>query len=314
MAELAKRLDVTHVVEGSVRKAADRVRISAQLTDAVQESQLWADRYDRDLDDIFAIQDEISKAIVAALRLKLLPKEKKAIETRGTSNSEAYDLYLLARQHWIMGSGNDRRAMEIVERVCRQAIALDENYAKAWGLMALAQMRLRITFDVLTDPKPAIDRALAIIAEAVAMHQPVIHIDATGKAPPELLWSGLHEAIPDRPSLDGVERAEAHRALRGLPDHVGPVGTTQLVTFVTALFPALAAALYGIRMQGDFAAAGERSSVIARQLEQLRTAIERDPLHYERLVERSRRLGEIMLAEVQQWRLHYETRPLSLPG
>lgn len=99
-----------------------------------------------------------------------------------------------------------------------------------------------------------------------------------------------------------------------VPSTVGVVGTAELVTFITALFPALAAALYGIRMQGDFAATGERSSVIASQLAKLRTAIEADPLHYERLVERSRRLGDIMLAEVKQWRLHYETRPLSLPG
>lgn len=91
-------------------------------------------------------------------------------------------------------------------------------------------------------------------------------------------------------------------------------GMAPLVTFVTALFPAIAGALYGIRMQGDFAAASERSTVIAYRLEQLRAAIASDPLTYERLVERSHRLGEIMLAEVQQWRLHYETRPLSLPG
>ena len=100
----------------------------------------------------------------------------------------------------------------------------------------------------------------------------------------------------------------------GKPGSLGPFGVTELVTFATALFPALAAALYGIRMQGDFAATSERSSVIARQLAQLRTAIERDPLTYERLIDRSRRLSDIMLAEIHQWRLHYETRPLSLPG
>ena len=100
----------------------------------------------------------------------------------------------------------------------------------------------------------------------------------------------------------------------GKPGNIGPFGGTELVTVATALFPALAAALYGIRMQGDFAATSERSAVIARQLAQLRSAIERDPLSYERLVDRSRRLGEIMLAEINQWRLHYETRPMSLPG
>ena len=95
---------------------------------------------------------------------------------------------------------------------------------------------------------------------------------------------------------------------------LGGFGLTEIVTFLTALFPALAAALYGIRMQGDFAATSERSAVIARRLEALKVAIQADPLRYDRLVERSRRLSEIMLADVQQWHLHYETRPLSLPG
>jgi adenylate cyclase len=77
---VAKQLKVSHVVEGSVRKAGGRVRITAQLIDAAKDNQVWAERYDRDLNDIFALQDEISEAIVKALRLKLLPEEKKAIE------------------------------------------------------------------------------------------------------------------------------------------------------------------------------------------------------------------------------------------
>ena len=81
-AQIARQFNVTHVLEGSIRKSGDRVRINAQLIDAEAGDHLWADRYDRDLTDIFAIQDEISKAIVAALRLKLLAKEKKAIESR----------------------------------------------------------------------------------------------------------------------------------------------------------------------------------------------------------------------------------------
>lgn len=95
--DVARSLDVSHVLEGSVRKAGQRVRITAQLIDGETGEHLWADRYDRDLDDIFAIQDEISKAIVSALKLRLLPEEKKAIERRGTTNVEAYNMYLLAR-------------------------------------------------------------------------------------------------------------------------------------------------------------------------------------------------------------------------
>ena len=141
--EVARQLNVTHVLEGSVRKAGDRVRITAQLIDGEAGDQVWADRYDRDLTDIFAIQDEISKAIVGALKLKLLPQEKKAIEQRGTTSPEAYNLYLLARRHWIDGNNIDERRAVVVIRVCRQAIAVDPSYAQAWALMALAQTDLR---------------------------------------------------------------------------------------------------------------------------------------------------------------------------
>jgi Flp pilus assembly protein TadB len=101
--DVARKLGVSHVLEGSVRKAGTRIRITAQLIDGETGDHVWADRFDRDLDDIFAIQDEISKAIVAALKVKLLPEEKKAIEQRGTTNVEAYKLYLLARQYWVTG-------------------------------------------------------------------------------------------------------------------------------------------------------------------------------------------------------------------
>jgi adenylate cyclase len=161
--DVARQLNVTHVLEGSVRKAGDRVRITAQLVDGEAGDPVWADRYDRDLTDIFAIQDEISKAIVGALKLKLLPQEKKAIEQRGTTSPEAYNLYLLARQHWIGGGGsNDERRNHVVIRVCRQATAVDPQYARAWALMALAQSQLRFWHGRSEDALPAAERALAI--------------------------------------------------------------------------------------------------------------------------------------------------------
>jgi len=167
--DVARSLDVTHVMEGSVRKAGDRVRITAQLIDSATGGHVWADRYDRDLTDIFAIQDEISKAIVAALRVKLLPDEKKAIETRGTSSVEAYNLYLMARQHWITGSIGDVRRDETVVRVCEQALSYDPKYAQAWALMALAQAQLRLWHGRDINALPAAEQALAInpdLAEA----------------------------------------------------------------------------------------------------------------------------------------------------
>ena len=141
--EVARKLDVGHVLEGSVRKAGGRVRITAQLIDGATGDHVWAERYDRDLTDIFAIQDEISKAIVDALKVKLLPAEKKAIEDRGTSNVDAYNLYLMARQLWVSGNYGDVRRDEIVIRTAQRAIGLDPNYAQAWALLAIAQASLR---------------------------------------------------------------------------------------------------------------------------------------------------------------------------
>ena len=160
--EVAIKLGVTYVLEGSVRKAGNRVRITAQMIDGAEGDHVWADRYDRDLDDIFAIQDEISKAIVEALKVKLLPEEKKAIEQRGTSNADAYNLYLMARQQWITGTFGDPRREEAVERLCTQATLLDPNYAEAWALMGLAQLDLKFVHARDTTALPAAERALQI--------------------------------------------------------------------------------------------------------------------------------------------------------
>ena len=171
--EVARKLGVSHVLEGSVRKSGGRVRITAQLIDGATADHVWAERYDRDLTDIFAIQDEISKAIVAALKLKLLPEEKKAIEQRGTDNAEAYNLYLMARKYWVSGNYGDRRREDRVVRLCRRAIENDPNYAQAWALTALAQASLHFSFGMEEDDgQEAADRALEInpaIAEAHAV-------------------------------------------------------------------------------------------------------------------------------------------------
>ena len=160
--DVAAALDVTHVLEGSVRKAGSRVRITAQLIDAKTGGHLWAERYDRELNDIFAIQDEISKAIVAALRVKLLPAEKKALENRGTASVDAYNIYLKARQYWISGTYGEISKEQTIVRLCRQATALDPEYAQAWALMALAQAELRFWHGLDENPLPAAERALAL--------------------------------------------------------------------------------------------------------------------------------------------------------
>jgi adenylate cyclase len=168
--EVAKTLGVTYVLEGSVRKAGNRVRITAQLIDGAAGDHVWADRYDRDLDDIFAIQDEISKAIVDALKIKLLPEEKKAIEQRGTNNVDAYNLYLMARQQWVSGNFGDPKRDEAIVRVCKQVTRLDPNYAEAWALMALAQAELRFVHGKDENALPAADRALELNSDLPEAH------------------------------------------------------------------------------------------------------------------------------------------------
>ena len=174
--DVARELGVSHVLEGSVRKAGSRVRITAQLIDGASGDHVWADRYDRDLDDIFAIQDEISKAIVAALKLKLLPQEKKAIEQRGTTNVEAYNLYLMARQFWVTGNIGDPRRERRVMRICSRAVELDSNYAQAWALLAIAQSSLRYSFDEpVDDGFAAANAALSIDPTIAEAYCPLAH-------------------------------------------------------------------------------------------------------------------------------------------
>ena len=172
--DIANKLGVSHVLEGSVRKAGGRVRITAQLVDGATGDHVWAERYDRDLTDIFAIQDEISNAIVEALKVKLLPEEKKAIEQRGTNSAEAYNLYLMARRYWITGNWGDTRQLELVIRICQRALEIDPNYARAWGLMAIVQSILHFTFNLSDeDGMIAAQKAVAIdpsIAEAYCVH------------------------------------------------------------------------------------------------------------------------------------------------
>jgi adenylate cyclase len=180
--QVARQLKVSHVLEGSVRKAGGRVRITAQLVDGATGGHVWAERYDRDLNDIFALQDEISQAIVAALKLKLLPEEKKAIEQRGTTDPEAYKLYLMARQYYITGNFGNVRRSEAIIRLCRRAIEIDPNYARPWAMMAGAQINLRFFFGKEGDDGlAAAERAIELdpnLAEAHAAKSQVLRQNA----------------------------------------------------------------------------------------------------------------------------------------
>jgi adenylate cyclase len=172
--EVARKTRCAYVLEGSVRKAGNRVRITAQLIDGRTDTHVWAERYDRDLDDIFALQSEIAHAIAAALKARILPAEKKALETRATTNAEAYKLYLMARQYNVMGS---ERTDAIVLRLCERAVNLDPGYARAWALMAIVQTRMHYRAAIADNGECAAKRALELdpnLAEAHAAYGRVL--------------------------------------------------------------------------------------------------------------------------------------------
>jgi adenylate cyclase len=171
VAKVAGELGVSHVLEGSVRNADGRVRITAQLIDGATGGHVWAERYDRDLKDIFALQAEISEAIAEALALKLLPEEKIAIEQRDTSDVEAYSLFLMARRYYDSARDGDRLALEAIERLCAQATEIDPGFVRAWVLLGAAQTWHQFDYGSAADGGvAAIDRALALDDRSADAH------------------------------------------------------------------------------------------------------------------------------------------------
>jgi TolB-like protein/tetratricopeptide (TPR) repeat protein len=137
--EIAKQLGVAHILEGSVQKASDQVRVNVQLINALNDAHLWADTYDRKLTDIFAVESEIAKTIADTLQAKLSGSEQHAIAARPTENTEAHQLYLKGRFFWNKRTGNDlKKSIEYFQ----QAIAADPNYALAYAGVADAYVFL----------------------------------------------------------------------------------------------------------------------------------------------------------------------------
>ena len=168
VAQTAKDLHLTHVVEGSVRRSGSRIRINAQLVDGATGHPIWADRFDRELTDIFNLQDQIAEAIVSALRVRLVPSERVAIQSRPTDNPEAYQIYLQARYHH---TRLDRQNFAIARRLAQQALEIDPNYDLAWALLAISQTGLHALSASDDHGLHAAERALALnpdLSEALA--------------------------------------------------------------------------------------------------------------------------------------------------
>jgi TolB-like protein len=206
-ADIARALKVNHVLEGSVRKAGNHVRITAQLIDAVNDRHLWSDIYDRELTDIFAIQEEIANSIVDALRGQLGTAQTQAAVTvrADTENVEAYELYLKARELFVA-----RKDLPDSIRLFEQVTQMDPGFARGWeGLAAAAVVapswgiRNR---DYMTMAKQAADRALALDAK---LSMPWAVLGYVVRTTPPMDWAGGLE-LSDRAVAADPRNATAY--------------------------------------------------------------------------------------------------------
>jgi len=165
--QVAEELGVRYVLEGSIRKAGDKIRITAQLIDALTGHHLWAERYDRNLKDIFAVQDEITKNIITATQIKLTTGEQARTTAKGTNNLEAYLKFLQAREKMLQ-SNKENNAL--AQRLLEETIAMDPDYASAYALLGATQM-MDVLLGSSKSPKDSIKKALELSKKTLALDE-----------------------------------------------------------------------------------------------------------------------------------------------
>ena len=167
--EIGIQLGVAHLLEGSVQRAGNRVRVNAQLIDARSGSHLWANTYDRDLADVFAIQSDIAKSIAVALQTKLTGEQKSTLERKPTSNIEAYDAYLRGLAYSLRPGYSRSDNVEAI-RQFREAVRLDAKFAEAWAW--LAHQSALGYFNHIVDDRSALRQAAKDAADKAIELQP----------------------------------------------------------------------------------------------------------------------------------------------
>jgi adenylate cyclase len=163
--QVSRELGVKYVLEGSVRRSGNQLRMTAQLIDATTGNHLWAERYDRELKDIFATQDEITMKILTSLRVSLTEGEMARTQAKGTNNLDAYLLFL-------QGQGEARRMNRdgnfLSRQMAQQAIALDPKYAMAYSLLANSYVD-EVVLGLSEDPRLSLKKAMELTQEAIAL-------------------------------------------------------------------------------------------------------------------------------------------------
>ena len=168
--EIAKQLGVAHILEGSVQKRGDAVRVNVRLVKAANESHLWADTFDRKLTDIFSVESEVAKAIADQLRAKLSGQEEQVIAAKPTDNVEAYDAYLRGLAYTLKTGTNTPAYYLAAQKYLREAVRLDPKFALAWALLSLVDARGYISVNL--QPTVALREETRQAAETALTLQP----------------------------------------------------------------------------------------------------------------------------------------------
>jgi len=167
LSEIARQLGVAHILEGSVQKSGDTVRVNVQLIKAANDSHLWADTFDRKLTDIFAVESEVAKAIAEQLRAKIRGQEEQVIVAKPTDNPEAYDAYLRGLAYNVKTTYTPANALG-AQKYLREAVRLDPKFALSWALLSIADARgyitqaLQPTVALREETRQAAETALAL--------------------------------------------------------------------------------------------------------------------------------------------------------
>ncbi len=166
--EIAKQLGVAHILEGSVQKSGDAVRVNVQLIKAANDSHLWADTFDRKLTDIFSVESEVAKAVADQLRAKLSGREEREIAEKPTDNPEAYDAYLRGLAYTLKAGANDPVNALGAQKYLKEAVRLDPKFALAWALLSYVDalgyltQNLQPTVALREEARQAADTALTL--------------------------------------------------------------------------------------------------------------------------------------------------------
>ncbi len=186
LGEIAAELAVATILEGGVRRSGDRVRINAQLIDAATDEHIWAEQYNRELTDVFAIQSDVALQIAGALQARLSPDERGRVERRPTENLEAYNLYLQGRYFW---NKRTRDALETAIEYFERAIELDHEYALAWVGLADAYT-IRADWGYIS-PEESLGAATAAATKALEIDETLgeAHISLAQIRAHERNWS-----------------------------------------------------------------------------------------------------------------------------